>query len=37
MSEFDYEAPISAQESYDWAINEPSFEDWLIELVEQGL
>lgn len=39
MSEFDYEyeAPINAQESYDWAVSEPTLEDWFIELAEQGL
>lgn len=39
MSEFDYEyeAPINAQESYDWAVTEPDLDSWFIELVEQGL
>lgn len=39
MSEFDYEyeVPVTAQESYDWAVNEPSLDDWFIELSEQGL
>lgn len=39
MSEFDYEyeAPINAQESYNWAVEESSLDDWFIELSEQGL
>lgn len=39
MSEFDheYEAPVNAQESYNWAVAEPDLNDWFLELAEQGL
>jgi hypothetical protein len=41
MSEFDsiyqYEEPVNARESYDFAISETDMDDWLIELAEYGL